>query len=289
MRTVHYVMSHSPHVPYLLVSLYTLRKHWSGPVIIHAWRESIDLVKRIAQDERLYAVALEYEPEYRGRNDQFLSKIKVAQGWEKSDTFLYLDADSTIHGDLAQLFDSAERYGFCATQWNDWQTNHSTTRGRLETLREFQLVDKAMITEAQANPLPSLNGGVWACKPDSPVLKDWYNWTMQATVPKHTFIADEKVLNVLQVKHSPDRFCVATGGKWNSSPVEKYQAKGLRDEEIIVRHYHGDANVRLDKHGSSKGYRIWWPLWMWCNHANLGGVRDWHDKTGNKWLAKLGK
>lgn len=38
---------------------------------------------------------------------------------------------------------------------------------------------------------------------------------------------------------------------------------------------------------SPKGYSMWWPRWQECLEMNLGGVQDWQDKTGNKWLKKL--
>jgi len=77
-QRVVYLMSGEAHLPYLVVSLWTLCKHWDGEIIIHAWPESFDIVKTIVKDRRLkISGAIKREPEYRGKNAQFIDKIKM--------------------------------------------------------------------------------------------------------------------------------------------------------------------------------------------------------------------
>ncbi len=250
---------------------------------VHAWRESWNLVERIASDERLNVKAKLREPKYRGKNDQFLDKNKLVQSLPPDDVVLYLDADTTIHGDLAPLFDMGSRYGFAATQFNAWKTGSKMMNSRVGTLLKFSEIDRLLVETVRKPNWPSVNGGVWAAKPTSPVLPLWYEWTMAA---RSTFIADEKVLHMLMPKFIPtNEMAVLVGGRWNCAPEEKYQPSELRDEDVVVRHYHGDSNVRPSK--SPRGVAMWGKIYRECLQENIGGVGEWGDSVGNKWMDKL--
>ena len=172
-REIAYLMSGRPHLPYLLTSLYTLRNHWEGPVVISAWEESFDMVEQIVKDGRLDGIGkiriAKREPAYRGKNDQFMDKIHMVMASD-ANTVLYLDADTTIHGDLTPLFESAEKFGFCATQFCEWKCD-GMARNRIEKLRPFPTIPQEHIDHLlQAPEWPSVNGGVWAARPSSTVL-----------------------------------------------------------------------------------------------------------------------
>jgi hypothetical protein len=156
----------------------------------------------------------------------------------------------------------------------------------MESLREFPLIPSEWIDAALAPPCPSVNGGVWAARPDSPVLPVWHEWAFYASFPRHTFIADEKVLHILQPRYVPQgKMIVMEGGAWNCSP--KFQPANLRDSDIIVRHYHGDSCCRPDK--SQKGMDLWWPIYQQVLQQNIGGIRDWRPKIKNRWMDALEK
>jgi len=296
-RQVVYLMSGQAHLPYLVVSLYTLRKHWPGSVRVFAWPESFDIVKTIAEDTRLAIEVEVHEPKYRarrdegrrGNNDQFISKIRLFQTLHDIDIGLYLDADSSIHGNLMPLFRAAKQYGFCATRFSSWTTAGSVPRKRIKRLREFEEIDKGCISTVLRIPWPSVNGGVWAARPDSPVLSTWEQWTWAA---RHIFIADETVLHALLPKYVPEKLMfVWPDGRFNCSCNPKWMPEKLGEGDIVVWHYHGDSNVRPDKHGGH-AYRRWLPMWMECVEKNIGNVLSWlpneqNDWLGNKWLALL--
>ena len=284
-REINYLISGKPHLPYLITSLWTLRNHWHGPVIVQAWEESFDMVERIVQDKRLWNGQIRVakrKPIWRGRNDQFMDKIHMAME-SNADVVLYLDADTTIHGDLTPLFEHAEKCGFCATQFCAW-TTQGLAGNRIKKLEAFPEIPQDHIQALlQTKDWPSVNGGVWAAKPSSPVLPEWYKWT--DVCKKDVFIADEAVLHVCSSVFCPrGEMSILLGGAFNCSPM-RYQPKELSDKYVRIWHFHGDSNVRPDK--SSKGYELWKPIFDECRQLNIGGINDWYRDVGNKWMNKL--
>ncbi len=286
MNQVTYLMSGQAHLPYLVASVYTLRKYWSGTIAIYAWPESFDLVRKIACDGRLGCSYYPRTPKYRkkdgvGSNSQFIDKIALAQELH-CDISMYLDADTTVHGLIDRLFESAEHYGFVATQWNNWTTERGHAHRRVSELRDIEGIPNNLIDQVTSKRWPSVNGGVWAAWPCSDVLPRWHEWTLKCS---KLFIADERVLHLMMVNFvSQHLMTVMTdNGRWNCSP--KFQPEDLPDEDVIIRHYHGDSNVRPDK--SQRGWDLWRPIFQECLELNIGGMADWHKDIGNKWLKKL--
>ena len=280
---VFYLISGPAHLPYMLVSLYTLRQHWFGKVVIYAWPESYDIVKRVSLDLRLGpdTYVVKREPEYRGKNCQFIDKIKIAME-EPADKVLYLDADTTIHGDIEPLFTELQLpYTFLGTQWNDWVTTGRSIKGRIEDLREFvgRGIDEPLINKLQVEPYPSVNGGVWSCMSGSPVLRKWleYTWTARSK-----FIADEKCLHLMMTMFPSQMGVVGSCGVFNSSP--KHKSKLLPLDQVRIYHYHGDSNCRLQK--SKIGVQLWWPIYQHCLNQDIGSMAKWRKDIKNRHLDK---
>jgi len=167
-RAVCYLISGPAHLPYLVVSLYTLRKHWSGEVRVYVWPESQSIVERIAQDSRLDIQVIPREPRYRGKNAQGLDRIRLAQ--EVKD----------VHEDLADLFRVAEQCGYTATQFCDWVSCGAKISRRVDRLRSVIEGERHGWIDAVLDPSarwPSVNCGVFASRCDSPVLPVWEKWT----------------------------------------------------------------------------------------------------------------
>jgi len=284
-----YLISGIAHIPYLTVSLMTLREHWQGPVRVFAWPESIDLVREIAEDEGLHIECELSEPAYRarrdegrqGKNDQFLAKIRLMRSLESGGPVLYLDADTSIHGDLSPLFELALVRTFVATRFSSWTTAGEVVRARIERLRDFSAIDRNCIGEVLREPWPSVNGGVFCCSPSSHVLEIWERWTWEA---RHVFIADEAVLHILQPLFVPSgQMEVWPDGRFNCSCNPKWLPEGFSEQDIIIWHYHGDSNVRPQKH-DGYGYRRWWSLWQKCLEEDVGRCRSWQPCEANGWL-----
>lgn len=276
-------MSGNAHAPYVVVSLRSLRQHYDGPIEIFAYPESIEVMEQIAKDPRVDAKATLWMPDYRGKNHQFWNKIEVMQSL-MSGTNIYLDADTLIRGPLDLLFEMNGQHEFVATQFCDWKSNGGLISKRISSLLGKGLNETA-ICFVLDNPLPSVNGGVFSCRPDSNVLWEWLGWT---TVTRESvFIADETCLHALAGLYyeMPEMFAILEGGAYNCSP--KHQPKNLKDEDVKIWHFHGDSNVRPDK--CKKGVEMWIPELLSCLDVNFGGILEWFGEAAkqNKYLSKL--
>lgn len=285
MRQIVYVMNHQNHMPYLVTSLRSLREHWDGPVSVYAWPENgkhpgaLNVMQHIARDTNLDVECIEHMPERYGKNDQFEDKQLVMKSG-KWDIGLYLDADTTIHGDLAPLFEAGEEFGFCTTQFNEWKTTGGIIKNRLKRLRDYPKIDQSLIEEVLANEWPSPNGGVFTCKPNSPALAVWHNWTK---IAYKVFISDETVLQTLLPKYGPlGQMCMITGGRFNCSARKRYQPEGMKEESIIIKHYHGDCATRWEK--CPDGAEEWWAQYQSCLRNNVGNMQEWIELIDYKYL-----
>lgn len=280
---IFYLMSGAAHLPYLVTSLWTLRRWWSGDIVIRAWKESWPIVQRIAEDNRLkITIAAERTPIRYRKNSQFIDKISVAQSMIDADRVLYLDADTTIHDRIDSLFGAVDHCSFAATQFNQWVSTGKIISKRIKRLREFPQLDQKLVEEVLANPWPSVNGGVWAARPSSPVLPEWHRWSVEA---RSIFIADETCLHALCPKftRSKDMVIVQNEGRYNCSPM--YKDPGLDDDNVVIWHYHGDSCCRMNK--SESGCKRWWNIYVECLDKNIGGIREWRADVDNKYLAEL--
>jgi len=288
---VTYLISGPAHLPYLVCSLHTLRQHYFGNVEVFSWPESVQYVERIAKDPRLGVVCHEREPVLRkrdgvGGNSQFIDKIRTTMGLAgsigKDGVSLYLDADTTIHGNLMPLINTASNRGFVATQWNDWSTAGCKVRRRIKALLDVEGVPSFEVASALSYAWPSVNGGVWAAKPGSPVLPLWLEWTLACG---SMFISDERVLHLMAPHFPEDVGIIGSNGIYNSSPI--YRSKLIDDDDVVVWHYHGDCNVRPKK--SMRAVELWWPIYQECLESNVGGLAEWRGEIHNRHLDKLEK
>jgi hypothetical protein len=283
MRRIIFLLSGPGHLPNLAVALFTLRKHYVGPIDVFSWKESLPIVKQICSDSRLNVGYIPWEPLYHGHSDTYVDKTRLIQSLASpsNDAVLFLDADITVHGNISPLFACIEKYGFVATQFNDWVTTGNTISGRIKTLEQFPEIDQMLINQALERAWPSVNTGIFGGRPDSPVLPLWHRWTYAA---KASFIPDEKVMHLMMVKFGPsNELAVATDGAWNCSP--KLQPKNLPDDQVKIFHFHGDSNLRPSK--SKRGFDLWSSVYKQAMELNIGNMQDWVLSIPNKHLQKL--
>ena len=283
-----YLMSGPSHMPNLVVSLYSLRRHYTGPITVYAWPESWHFVRHVARDTRLNVEVRLASPNYRGKNSQFFHKIQTVKN--ETDQVMYLDADTMPVGKLDDLFRLALNTEFLATQFNEWTTHGGIIRNRISKLRDFPEINQDAVDNLLHNPWPwpSVNGGVFIAEPESEAVVLWEKWT--SVCKEQLFIADETVLHAVMSylvrkennePEAPILFSVVP--EYNTSPKHKAQTQNVTD--VRIWHFHGDSNLRPDK--CPLGVYLWWPIYQQCLQQNVGNIQDWQVDANNKYLDKL--
>lgn len=279
-------MTGRPHLPYLVVMLRSLRKFHNENIIVYAWPESYEIVKTIGKEAEFNIEPRYWDSEYKGKNAQEIEKIKIVQGLRNEyDSCLYLDADLLINGNLDYMFEMSEKYGFCATQFCNWDMTCSIAYNRVKRLIGIEGIDQYMVKQALRSTEVSFNSGIFSCSPVSPVLPPWGEWTW---LSRRVYISGETALHPVMQRFMPiGKATIAAGGAYNCSTL-RFKPKNLKDEDVKIWHFHGDSNTKFEK--SPRGARMWYPKYIEAMEENLGGIRDWVDKCKNdkhRNLAKL--
>ena len=249
---IRYLISGPTYLPYLMVSLSTLRKFHDGPVVVYAYPESFELVSLIAQDKRIDIQAKIWDPVPRKdkRDSQFVEKLKMVLS--ENEPVVYLDSDTIIRDKLDGL---QQDTGITATQINDTTGFNRQTYSRIRRLLRFPEIDSAIIRKALRTPdIPMLNGGVFWANPKSSIVSMWLEWSLLADQITH--IPDEIVLNILQTL---DDVRVVRG--YNGSVHSK-------DQRVL----HGASHYFWKKHDGS-----WFKEFETVKQLDLGMFHKWSD------------
>lgn len=278
-REVRYLMSGPAHLPYLTTSLLALRSwaKWRGSVAVYAYPESYSILKDLPND---FNVDVRYwDPVYKGKNGQFINKIKV-MGRGVGQSLIYLDADTLPIQDIEPLFglvESPSCTDFIPTQFNDWPSNSRAPKKRVSRLLGREPICQKSVQQCMAEALPSPNGGVFAVKTEGSgplILDTWYQWTMAV---KDVFIADETVLHTLI-----PYFDLTVAAGWNTSP--KFCPENRRGR-VNIFHGHGDCWVRPNK--SEYGVSLWTKFFAFARDQNYQNINNWWADVGNRYLNTL--
>jgi hypothetical protein len=262
-RRVYYLLTGAGHGPRLVASLWSLRKHFDGPVVLYTTLpESHAIGERCANDPRL---GVEHRtlphPRVR-RNASYLAKVVLARSIPDPGG-LFLDADTLVAGDLGPLFDALADSPFVATRFADWSSARGIVRRRLERWRALasRHADPAEFTrwlDEAVRPHPAVNAGVFAWRRGADLLEPW---EALARFGHRQFICDEVALQIL-LPRFPHRLL---DHRFNCSAVY-----GAGEPDARVWHFHGDKHLRR-----AEGRALWLPAFRECLRENPAGLADW--------------
>lgn len=265
------------HLARLLVSLHSLRKHYSGPVTILDTGESGGIIEKIAADERLRVEVQRIEFVQRRRNSAYCMKSSLWRHSPYSAT-VFLDADTVVVRSIQPLLDivaDTKNSGFVVTRFGDWVTTGPIIQKRIERWRGIKVrsepekfeksidVEKLIKLSLESGH-PAINTGVIGWRDDTrKILGQWERLTHAGY---RTPFTDElgAQLIIRQERHT------LIDDRWNFSPLY-----GQQKEKAAIYHCHGSKHVLRGDGRGDKGHAIWWPLFREVWEENVGRVREW--------------
>ncbi len=240
----------------LLVSLVSLRRHYSGPVtILSEGEESHALCDKIGR--ALNVPVMRWASDVSaGKHLPFLAKTRLNRG-TPYDVTVAIDSDTLVVGPIDELFEFARQNSFCVARLGKWRTDGRIIQARLRKWSDI-LPDDLQPAIAFG---PAINTGVMAFRKDAAIFNEWYSVAERG---RETFIPDEVSCQMLLHRYSHR---ILSSG-WNCSC--RHDDANLPDTRII--HYHGKKHCRdgLPFHGDK-----WVAVYDEVVRKNFANIQSW--------------
>lgn len=258
-QTVLYWLCGAGYAETMAVSLYHLRKHWSGEVAISY---ALDCKNSYTNEEAAHRLADEFRcltlpthlPKCR-RHGHYVAKSRLWRLLPGSQV-LFLDADTVPLVPIDPLFTDA----LTTVHFSDWYTHGKIMSGRM---RSF--VQHSGLGFDFAETWPAINTGVLAWGPhavEHGLLPEWERVTLLGWAAPFT---DELAMQWLlpTAFRGPMKGACIEHDYWNFSPTHG------RKTPPRIYHFHGRRHVR-----KPEGRKIWQPLAVDAI-TNTPGLADW--------------
>ncbi len=251
----------------LLVSVFSLRRHYDGPVTILSEGEDSHRLCSLIAD----ATGTAWLPwdcgVPPGRNRAYLAKTRFHEGTPYQTT-IALDSDTVVLGPIDELFAVSRNAEFCVAQLGDWQSGGKTIAARIRQWSSLLPEDM----EPALTFGPAINCGVVAFERTAKIFEQWNSL---AVAGRRMFIPDEACCQVILHRY-PHR---VLDGRWNRSC--KYDDPRTDDSRIV--HFHGRKHCRP---GLPFHAEIWTKLFLEVTGRDLAQVKAWLP-AGDKMLKRF--
>lgn len=255
-----------------IVTLKTLREHYSGPVTMfleQPYPKEFDDVCRHYNVDIIYNKEKPEVKALQRKNEMFLNPP-----YEKN---LWIDTDVIINGPIDEMFDYLEDNDLSIPHFAGWISNGRTIKKRIDNfigLTEDKYIEKAL------QGYPAINTGILSFRNSEnwrKFVNDWVDLTNKG-FNKKVFISDEVSLQVLYP--SIDEWglkCFIAPQKFN---VSVKFGENVEDKRII--HMHGQKHCLefpLCSFWKNKFREM-----TYSNEANINSFLKYADKRLNKYL-----
>ena len=221
----------------LVVALYSLRKVWTGRVIVLC--EGPQMAWLLRAVRHLGAEIKPFKPQ-KGFRSLFCRKPELWQHLPRGNRYLYVDSDVIFLEPVESLFDFLDDKPFVITQFSKWRCS------RIKHHRWYKRWRKAIGHEIDADH-PMVNMGLVAWRDDAqPILEEWLRLTR--LMDAHGFHdTDELAISSMfpnaGIKVIPHHWNQSTRLSWPLEDLKKYRNPG---EHPHIVHFHGDRHFRYD-------------------------------------------
>jgi hypothetical protein len=276
-----YFSHDTKHAVRLVVSLFSLRKHWDGPVAIADTYQSRGIVDRILADGRLQVEALVRAPfRQLRRHSCYVAKSSVWRCTPFARGTIMLDCDTMFvrsPAGLVEIVEDERNAPVFVTRFSDWVTTGQLISKRLrqwDRVRCDGLNVRKLLKESLDSPHAAVNTGVVAWRAGELAAAEFLeDWERLAQAGARCSFTDELAAQLLLRKHKH----TLLSERFNSSVLFSRE----RDREVI-RHHHGSKHLRSEDGG------LWLKHYEECLSLNIAGIREWTpagDPALTEWMA----
>jgi len=253
-RGILYLLEGTKLAPRLVVSIYSLRKFYAGPITVATGDSTAaELVARIADDSDLRISHQHIELPHRiDQHRGYILKTLVHM-FTPFDVTVFIDCDTLVRGSIEELFDLPSPEHIAVTQFCDWPTDRGVVRRRI---LGWQAIAPELIEPALRFGR-AVNTGVFAFTPRTSIFERWFEVAMMG---QDRFIPDEIAMQLL-LPHYP---AIVLHDRFNCSP--KFSNPMSPDTRIV--HFHGRRHT--GRYGGS-----WLAAYHEVTQANVAGICDW--------------
>jgi hypothetical protein len=259
----------------LLISMYTLRKYYSGSALLLQQKneENTDRLIEMAKKIGIEVELMDLE-KICDRNFKSVLAPKVLK-ISPYETSIQIDSDTSFRASPQQILDWCHDYGVLVSHFNNWISSGKTMAGRINS---FADVLSAEDLRQSLSRRPAVNCGVVGYRHGmaDDFQKEWDDLTNKTA---GRFIAEEIACQCVFWKYPH----YLAPPPWNTS----VRYGNLEEAKII--HYHGSKHAYLEKRNS----RYWWAEVGWAIEDGITDqeeIKFWikYDKRANEVFSKNG-
>ena len=259
-------------LPRLLVSVYSLRKNYSGEIsIVSIGEESHEICKKIC--DMFVCQLIEVKQEHNFKHYYWYEKARI-NSYSKYDNTIFIDSDTLILKPFDELFTEIEKNDFIVPQFSDWSVKKGIIQKRLSAWKQ---VDEDLFNKTITSGMSSVNVGVFGFNKKSDLMNNWFNFTIKK---KDAVLPEESTCHLLLNRYKGK----IIDSKYNYSC--KHEKKPVGDSVII--HYHGRKHCRVDENKIPIfNSDLWIENWSLCLNNNICDVNKWWMGCGDTQLRRF--
>ena len=251
----------------LLTSVFSLRKHYYGPItVLYAGEQSGDWVFKILED---------LDVDYKKIESWEESPLTQKSGLWKYSPYkltMFLDADTIVLNSIDEYFNFIEEKDFVTGNFANWKTSGGSISKRIKEWNSLypELVEKAL------NYGSAINTGINGWKKGASLLEEWEEVSKKGFQNgSSTRVVDEIACQLLLTKHKHH----LADTRWGESI--KF---GEINEDTVIVHYHGNKHVG-DRRGNYYWKKTFFELYNRYNFDEL--LKPNGDRAFKKYIDSL--
>jgi hypothetical protein len=255
-----------------VISLYSLRKHYAGPITLFVTDDCLEVADAVRQDKRLRVDLQRTELPRGGRRPHWVAKT-FTYIQTPYDYSLYIDSDTIVLADPSCLFGHLVLPKCADLRILDDHQYPKSVRAQFRKFREHGPVMSGMIDRCYKANRYVVNNGVFGFAKDHPLLYELHHLCIGL---RDEQMHDEIAMQLCLPRYDDVRW---VEGQWNALVAYEKQW-----DDRKIAHYHHKYYAKL-----KRGRETWTPHLLEAMDQNIAGLRDWAGKHNPHVAGLLGQ